>query len=93
MAGSFSADAILGDLTMMSAGGEDAFVVTLSSSGTADFARSFGAGGNDRIDAIQGVDPVVIGGTFAASVDFGAYGGVATSSDGSDIFVIRHALP
>jgi hypothetical protein len=93
LGGWFTGDASIGDLSLVSTGGEDAFLVTFSANGEADTPHSWGSAGNDQISDILGTDPLLFAGTFAASVDFGDFGGVATSSGGADVFVVRHSLP
>jgi hypothetical protein len=93
LGGWFTSDLSIGTLSLVSAGGNDAFLVGFSGTGHADSARSWGSGGDEEISDIASADPLVFAGTFSASVDFGDFGGIATSSGGSDVFVIRHALP
>jgi hypothetical protein len=91
--GHFSTTAALGDLTLVSKGAEDAFLVTLSTAGVPESAQSWGGAADDSVGAIVGTEPPIIAGTFSASVDFGDFGGVATSSGGADVFVVRHDVP
>jgi hypothetical protein len=91
--GAFTQRARFGTFSLSSAGDFDGFLVTLSSLGTPEAAVSWGSTGVDGAVAIVGGDFPVVAGTFSASVDFGDFGGVATSSGGSDVFVVRHALP
>jgi hypothetical protein len=91
--GWFTGDLSIGGLSLVSSGARDAFLLTFEASGLADSARSWSSTGDDQVSVIASADPLVFAGTFAASVDFGDFGGVATSSGSLDVFVIRHALP
>lgn len=86
--GSFSGTVDFGGGMVMTAGGEDIFVLSLRPDGTFRWARRFGGTGNDAGAAvsIDGSGNVRVTGSFTGTVDFG--GGPITSMGGADIFVL-----
>jgi hypothetical protein len=82
-----------GALALVSAGGEDVFVMKLDASGTTVWARSFGGEGDDcgfgvAVGGSGGGDGnITVVGQFAGTVDFG--GGPLVSAGMTDLFILR----
>ncbi len=85
--GSFEGSVDFGDGEVMSAGAEDAFVVSLTDDGTFGWKRTFGGGGGDAAHGVATSDDgVLLAGWFESSIDFG--GGALDSAGAHDIFVL-----
>ena len=90
LTGKFQGSVSFGGGTLASAGGDDAFVVKLSSSaGAHAWSKGFGSTGQDITTgvAVDGSDNVVITGQFSGTV---AFGGGALSSLGVDVFAAKY---
>jgi hypothetical protein len=81
VAGNFSATAVFGATTLISNGGNDAYVARLDASGTWQWARRFGSAGTDTAWAlaVDGSGKVFVDADFHDAIDFGG-GPVSTCS-------------
>lgn len=87
--GFFGGAVDFGDGPLVSAGGDDIFVLKLNANGVQVWSKRFGGADFDlgRAIAVDGAGNVVITGFFHGSVDFG--GGQLDSAGGSDVFVLK----
>lgn len=98
LAGTLTNGASFGGTAIVSAGGMDAFVVKLASTGTVLAAKAFGSGGTEiALDvAATSSGHLVLGGRFFTStINFGVSGlvrGIGGSMSGGDGFVARMQL-
>ena len=89
VAGHFSSQVDFGGGKLVSAGGDDVFLVKLAADGSHVWSKSFGDLGEQREPrvAVDGAGNVVILGSFPGSVDFG--GGPLANAGGKDIFLAK----
>jgi len=89
LSGKFQGSVSFGGASLTSAGGDDAFLVKLSTSGDQRWAKRFGAASQDISTgvAVDGGGNVVVAGYFAGTVDFG---GGALTSLGIDVFTAKY---
>ncbi|WP_437601002.1 SBBP repeat-containing protein [Sorangium sp. So ce590] len=90
VAGHFSGSIDLGGAPLASAGLTDVFLAKLSPSGDPVWSARFGGAGADEAHDLavhEATGDVVLTGTFASTIDFGA--GPLTSAGGQDLFVAR----
>jgi len=80
-----------GSGTLMSAGMDDAFVARYALDGTQSWLQRLGGTGDDAATAVtcDGAGGVLVSGTFSGTVDLG--GSSATTSGGTDVFVMNFA--
>lgn len=87
--GTFGGSMILGATTLVSAGGNDAFVMKFNALGSFSWAKRYGDGATQTAEgvAVDTASNVILAGTFQGTVDFGA--GPVTSAGGTDIYVLK----
>lgn len=87
--GSFEGTFDLGQDTLTSAGGLDAFFLALEKDGSPILARRFGGAGDQEISSVSfnALQGLVIGGTFQGQLNLG--GLTLTSAGGKDIFAAQ----
>ena len=88
--GEFQGTVSFGGAALVSAGGQDAFVVKLSGlDGSHLWSERFGGSSTDsgRSVAEDASGNAIVTGSFRDTVDFG--GGALTSAGGADVFVVK----
>jgi hypothetical protein len=87
--GKFQGSVSFGGTALTSAGGDDAFLVKLTSAGAHSWSKRFGSTSQDIATgvAVDGSDNIVVSGYFAGAVDFG---GGALTSLGTDVFAAKY---
>ncbi len=90
LAGTFQGTVDFGGGPLISAGGEDIFVVSFDANGAHQWSKRFGSAGHDYSDgvAVDAMGNIVVTGAFRLAVSFG--GSTLTSAGGSDIFVAKY---
>jgi hypothetical protein len=90
MTGQFQNTAAFGSVSLTSAGGFDAFVTKVSSSGVVSWAKGFGSTGTDSgaTVAVDSTGAVTVAGQFSNTVTFGT-SATLTSAGGTDVFVLH----
>ena len=89
MAGQFQGAVNFGGATLSSGGGNDIFMLKLSSNGTHAWSKRFGDTGNDQACGVRVDDAgnIAMVGNFMGTVNFG--GGAMTFHGQSDMFIAR----
>lgn len=93
VAGKFAGSMDLGDQTLTSAGGTDAFIASFTDGGTASYywAHSYGGAGDQAAEgvAMDAAGNVILAGWFGGSIDF--FDGSGNKfADGNDAFLVRY---